>query len=193
MCQMCVLSVRGRGRENSEQSRASASELETSHAETRVDCASVIPTSGDSADSMRAPLPSIPAAKAGAAGVLGARIDSHANTRSAPVQRGEPSIDRGPQAGPDRMEEQRMGALMEDSMSVGERSGSGHDNMAAQEWSGVSTRGGGVVPSSPPSPPSSGRSSECVEPHGSLSLSFPVGMHPPTPHMGPLGVWGDGR
>ena len=82
---------------------------------------------------------------------------------------------------------------MEDSVSVGERSVSGHHNNEAQEWRRVSTSSGGVVPSSPPSAPCSDRRSEVVERHGSLSLSFPVGMHTPTSHMGPLGVWRDGR
>ena len=131
---------------------------------------------------MQAPSPWIPAAGAGAAEVLAATIPSHANAGAARSQRVQSSVDGVSQAPPDSMEEQRMGALMEDSVSVGGRSGSGHDNKEAQEWSVVSARrarGGGVVPSSPPSQPSSDRSSECVEPQGALLRSFPLGSRPP--------------
>lgn len=89
-----------------------------------------------------------------------------------------------------------MGALMEDSVSVGERSVPGQHTKEAQQGRRVSTGAGGVVPSSPPSLPSdrcSDARSEAVEPHGSLSLSFPAAMHPPTPHMGPLRMRRDGR
>ena len=86
-----------------------------------------------------------------------------------------------------------MGALMEDSVPVGERSVPGHHNKEAQQWRRVSTGAGGVASPSPPSDRCSDARSEAVEPHGPLSLSFPAAMHPPTPHMGPLRMRRDGR
>jgi hypothetical protein len=148
---------------------------------------------GGRGDSMRAPSPWIPAAGAGAAAVLAATIASQASTGPAGGQRVQSPIDGVSQADQDSMEEQRMGALMEDSVSVGERSVSEHHNKEAQQWRRVSTSSGGVVPSSPPSERCSERRSEAVERRGSLSLSFLVGMHPPTPHMGPLRMRRDGR
>ena len=148
---------------------------------------------GGRGDSMQAPSPWIPAAGAGAAAVLAVTVASHTNAGPACSQRGRSPNDGVSQARPDSTGEQRMGALMEDSVSVGERSVSGHHNNEAQEWQRVSTSSGGVVPSSSPSERCSGRSIDAVEPHGSLSLSFPVGMRPPTPHAGPLRMQRDGR
>ena len=148
---------------------------------------------GNDGISMQAPSPWIPAAKAGAAAVLAVTSTSHTNTRPAGGQGGQSTTEAVSQARPDSMEEQRTGALMEDSVSVGERSVPGHHNKESQQRSRVSTSSGGVVPSSPPSAPCSDRRSDAVERHGSLSLSFPVGMHPPTPHMGPLRMRRDGR
>ena len=148
---------------------------------------------GERGNSMQAPSPWIPAARAGAAAVLAATVASHPNTDPAHSQGVQPTNDGVSQARPDSAEEQRTGALMEDSVCVGERSVPGHHNNEAQEWRRVSTSSGGVVSSSPPSKHCSDRSRGVVEPHGSLSLSFPVGMHPPTPHMGPLRMWSDGR
>jgi len=158
-----------------------------------VDASRVAAGVGESGNSMQAPSPWIPTAGAGAAEVLAATIPSHANADAAHSQRVQSSVDAVPQAGPDRVEEQRTGALMEDSVSVGERSVSGTHTNEAQERRRVSTSSGGVVPSSPSSQRCSDRRSEVVERHGSLSLSFPVGMHPPTPHMGPLRMRRDGR
>ena len=158
-----------------------------------VDASRVAAGVGERGNSMRAPSPWIPAAGAGAAEVPAAKISSHADAGAARSQRVQSSVDGVSQAPPDSMEEQRMGALMEDSVSVGEQSVSGTHNNEAQERQRVSTSSGGVVPSSPPSQRCSDRSSEVVEPHGSLSLSFPVGTHPPTPHMGPLRMRRDGR
>jgi hypothetical protein len=145
---------------------------------------------GERGNSMQAPSPWIPAAGAGAAEVPAA---THTNTRPAGGQRGQSSVDAVSKARPDSMEEQRTGALMEDSVSAGERSVPGHHTKESQQCSRVSASSGGVVPSSPPSAPCSDRRSEAVERHGSLSLFFPVGMHPPTPHMGPLRMRRDGR
>jgi len=140
---------------------------------------SVAAGDGSSADSMQAPSPSIPAAKAGAAGDLAAGIASRANTRPAHVQGGQSPSDGVSAADPDRMEERRMGALMEDSVSVAGRSGPVHHTKAAQQRSGVSTGGGGVVPSSPSSERCAGRGSDAVEPQGALRRSFPLGSRPP--------------
>jgi hypothetical protein len=148
---------------------------------------------GECRDSMRAPLPWIPAAGAGAAVALGAMVSSHANTSSAGGQGGQLPNEGVSQADRDSAEEQRMGALMKDSVPVGERSVPGHHNKEAQQWRRVSTGAGGVASLSPPSDRCSDARSEAVEPHGPLSLSFPVAMHPPTPHMGPLRMQRDGR
>jgi hypothetical protein len=158
-----------------------------------MDASKVPQRASERGDSMQAPLPWIPAEKAGAAGVQAVTVSSHADADPAGSQRGQPSINTAQQASYNNTGEQRTGGLMEDLQESRREEVPAQHTEQSSHSSRVSPSTGGVVPSLPPSAHCSDRRSEVVEPHGSLSLSFPVGMHPPTPHMGPLGMRGDGR
>lgn len=133
------------------------------------------------------------AAGAGGEELLRVSVASHAQATPATSQRGERSSGELQEEPSARVEEQRKGALVEDSMSRGEQEAPVCHTKRAQPRQRVSTSSRGVIPAFPPSADRSEPRRGAGKPHGSLSLSFPVAMHPPTPHMGPLRMRPDGR
>ena len=120
-------------------------------------------------------------------------ISSHARCGSTTVQR-EDSLTAGVhKEHPDQMEEQCMGTLIAVSKDAGAKDMPAVHNNRSQQKNQISTSDGRVVSTSSSAVGASDRKIAAVEHHGSLCQSFPMVMHPPTPHIGPPRMWSDTR